>query len=318
MRSWYCVLIPLVSLCFALPVHGKERWLFIGDSITQAGHYVDYIETWFLLNEADAPEIISLGLSSETISGLSEPGHPFPRPYIHNRLSRVLERVLPDRVIACYGMNCAIYHPWSDERFAAYRAGVEKLIGEVEAIGADLVLLTPPPFASRIYPQSGPAAGDPHGYGHPAANYGDVLAGYAAWIMSLDARKGVRVIDIRPGLDRFMEASYPREPVHPNPFGHELMAESFLRGLGRETGSTVLETGASDREADPRWVALHGLVRQQRETWDQSLLNDIGHGNPHAMERLGLPLPLAEDKVREINAQIDALVSSDQGAAEMR
>lgn len=310
MRRWSRILFPLVSFCFALPVHGKERWLFIGDSITQAGHYVDHIETWLLLNEADAPAVMSLGLSSETISGLSEPGHPFPRPYIHNRLSRVLARVQPDTVIACYGMNCAIYHPWSDQRFAAYRAGVEKLIAEVKAIGADLILLTPPPFASRVYPQSGPAEGESFGYASPAANYGDVLAGYAAWIMSLDQREGVRVIDIRPGLDRFMEASYPREPVHPNPFGHELMGESFLRGLGKETGSKLLETGINDRETDSRWQVLHDLVRQQRETWDQSLLNDIGHGNPHAMERLGMPLPEAEEKVREIDAQIGALISS--------
>jgi hypothetical protein len=29
---------------------------------------VDYIKTWLLLNEADPPEIINPGLSSETVS----------------------------------------------------------------------------------------------------------------------------------------------------------------------------------------------------------------------------------------------------------
>lgn len=293
-------------------MQAKERWLFIGDSITQAGHYVDHVETWLLLNEPDAPEIIDLGLSSETVSGLSEPGHPFPRPYVHNRLERVLERVKPDLVIACYGMNCAIYHPWSDERFAAYRAGIEKFIEEVHASGADLILLPPLPFASRIHTKPTPEEGEPFGYRTPAANYGDVLAGYAAWIMSLGNRDGIRVIDLRPGLDRYMEASYPREPVHPSPYGHELMAEAFLRGMGKETGSRILETGVSDRGNDPRWDALYDLVRQQRETWDQSLLNDIGHGNPGVMERLGMSLAEAEKKLEAINVEIADLLSTER------
>lgn len=306
-RSGAFRLILLLSL--GLSVSARDRWLFIGDSITQAGHYVDHIETWMLLNESEAPEIVDLGLSSETISGLSEPGHPFPRPYVHDRLARVLDRVQPDLVVACYGMNCAIYHPWSDERFAAYRAGVEKLIAAVHATGAELILLPPPPFASRIHEQPAPAEGESHGYTRPAKNYGDVLAGYAAWIMSLGDRDGVRVINIRPGLDRFMAASYPREPVHPSAFGHELMAEAFLRGLSRETGSALLETGISDRANDPRWEALHDLVRQQRETWDQSLLNDIGHGNPGVRDRLGQPLPEARERVKPIDAAIAALLA---------
>lgn len=52
-------------------VEAKERWLFIGDSITYAGHYTDYVETWLLLNEVDAPEIVNLGLGSEAVSELS-------------------------------------------------------------------------------------------------------------------------------------------------------------------------------------------------------------------------------------------------------
>ena len=38
-----------------------QRWLFLGDSITQAGAYVDIIEATFLLSERQAPEIIDLG-----------------------------------------------------------------------------------------------------------------------------------------------------------------------------------------------------------------------------------------------------------------
>ena len=37
-------------------------------------------------------EVFSLGLPSETCIGLSEPDHPWPRPNVHERLGRALER----------------------------------------------------------------------------------------------------------------------------------------------------------------------------------------------------------------------------------
>eukprot|EP01034_Spumella_vulgaris_P046802 gene46802-58368_t len=71
-----------------------QRILILGDSITYGGNYVDFIET---VIQTRAPEwrgeIISVGLSSETVSGLSEAGHAggkFPRPDLHERLARVL------------------------------------------------------------------------------------------------------------------------------------------------------------------------------------------------------------------------------------
>ena len=69
------------------------------------------------------------------MSGLSEAGHAggkFPRPDIHERLDRVLATVKPDLVFACYGMNCGIYLPLDDKRFAAYQAGIRKLREKVE------------------------------------------------------------------------------------------------------------------------------------------------------------------------------------------
>lgn len=128
---WYVLLVGVAYGTLTDSRQGgyvNRRWLFLGDSITQNGTYVDYIETWLLLNEPDAPEIIDLGLSSETVSGHSEPDHPFPRPDLHQRLDKVLKRTKPKRVIACYGMNCGIYHPFSKARFNAYKEGIRKLI----------------------------------------------------------------------------------------------------------------------------------------------------------------------------------------------
>lgn len=310
MKIKYRLLLTVTLLCTVHASQARERWLFLGDSITQAGHYTDYIETWMLLNESDAPEIINLGLSSETVSGLSEPDHPFPRPYLHTRLDRVLERIKPDLVIACYGMNCGIYHPFSEERFKAYQTGINKLVTDAQAIGAKVILLTPPPYAGRVKPRTPPAEGENFGYKTPAANYNDVLSSYGDWILSLNGKESIRAFSIRPPIEQFMEKCYPKEPIHPNDYGHELMAEAFLQALEQETGSELLETGISPRSNDLQWNKLIGLVKQQRLTYDRALLNDIGHGNQFVMKKNVLPVEQAEEKSKTFDIAIKELVQN--------
>ncbi|MDF7806599.1 SGNH/GDSL hydrolase family protein [Pontiellaceae bacterium B12219] len=288
-----------------IPSQAQERWLFLGDSITQAGHYTDYIETWMLLNEADCPEIINLGLSSETVSGLSEPEHPFPRPCLHTRLDRVLECTKPDVVIACYGMNCGIYHPFSEERFAAYQAGINKLISDAQAIGAEVILLTPPPYNG----EGSPGRTENFSYKHPTVGYNDVLAAYADWILSLDGKNGIRAFTVRPALEKFSRKSYGSDPIHPKNYGHELMAEAFLQAMGKQTGSDLLQTGVSPHTGDEQWNALFKLVEQQRLTYDRALLNNIGHGNPNVLKKKTLPLPEAEEKSKAIDSEIQSVIA---------
>ena len=110
---------------------GVKRVVFLGDSITYAGGYVDILEAAFRVEHPGrAVEFINIGLPSETVSGLSEPGHAggaFPRPTVHERLDRILAKAKPDLIVACYGMNCGMYYPLSDERFAKYCEGMELL-----------------------------------------------------------------------------------------------------------------------------------------------------------------------------------------------
>ncbi len=56
-------------------------------------------------------------------------GDRFPMPCLFERLGRLLDKVKPDMVFACYGMNCGIYPPLDDVRFGAFQSGV-KLGGE--------------------------------------------------------------------------------------------------------------------------------------------------------------------------------------------
>ncbi|MBN1561909.1 lipolytic enzyme, partial [candidate division KSB1 bacterium] len=63
------------------------RIAFLGDSITQDGRYVTIFEYELFKRFPRADiDVISVGLSSETVSGLTEPDHPYPRPNAHERL----------------------------------------------------------------------------------------------------------------------------------------------------------------------------------------------------------------------------------------
>jgi hypothetical protein len=118
----------------------SHRIVFLGDSITAAGQYVAYFDSWLVSRRTEqTPTVIDAGLPSETVSGLSEEGHAggkFPRPDLSERLKRVLVVTKPDLVIACYGINCAIYEPFDEGRFKKYQEGIEHVKAQVEAAGA--------------------------------------------------------------------------------------------------------------------------------------------------------------------------------------
>src|SRR5262249_53434504 len=154
-----------------------------------------------------------IGLPSETCSGLSEPGHAqgqFPRPDLHERLDRVLARSKPNLVVACYGMNCGIYHPFSAQRFAKYQEGIRFIRERAAAVGAKVLHLTPPvfdpvPIQGRTLP-AGLAE-----YRQPYEGYDDVLTRYSEWLLSQRA-EGWDVVDIHRPMKLFLAKERERDP----------------------------------------------------------------------------------------------------------
>ena len=226
--------------------------LFLGDSITQAGGYVRAIDaTLAKQNPANPPHVINHGRSSETVSDLSEAYHPGRRPCLFARLDAELAQNKPDWVVACYGINDGIYHPFNQQRLAAYQAGMATLIKKVNAAGARLILLTPPPYANPGPPfPAGTAAAaqekllekanaeaeveadkDPNKFGYrtPYAYYDQVLARYCKWLLTLDGHDGVHVVDLRTPMLAKAKETHGGDPIHPNDLGHSIMAEAFLK-----------------------------------------------------------------------------------------
>jgi lysophospholipase L1-like esterase len=215
-----------------------HRVVFIGDSITYYGGYIDDIEAYVLTRDTNSTiTFLNLGQSSETVSGLSEPGHAggkYTRPDMHTRLAAVLEKTKPDLVVADYGMNDGIYQPFSDGHFQKFKDGMVWLHDAVIASGAKIVHVTPSPFdpigSTRPLTDDGAK-----GFSAPYRNYNDVLDKYSAWLVS-QRTNGWDVVDIHTPMNAFLAErrktnphyTFTRDGVHPDAIGHWLMAREIL------------------------------------------------------------------------------------------
>lgn len=282
-----------------------KRILFLGDSITYSGQYIEFIEAALIEAHPERIyEIINCGLPSETVSGLSEPGHAggqFPRPDLHERLDRVLAKVKPDLVVVCYGMNDGIYMPLAEERFAAFRNGMTKVHDKAVAAGAKVIHLTPPvfdpvPIANRVDRSGSP--------GKMFADYDQVLASYGQWLLEQRTTKGWQVLDVHWAMTAALVEGRKTNPkfnfagdgVHPNEAGHLVMALPLLRVWGVEAKAGQTNGVAGD---------ILKQVRIKQRTLKDAWLRETGHLRPGMAK--GLPLAEAQEKAAEADRKARAI-----------
>ncbi|HUU11952.1 MAG TPA: SGNH/GDSL hydrolase family protein [Phycisphaerae bacterium] len=235
---------------------GGETIVFFGDSITQGGAYVEYVDA-FLATRMPGQEfhIVNSGISSETISGTSETDHHPRRPWAHERFDRDVAAHKPQILVACFGMNDGNYHPFERLRFEKYQAGVRLLMERCHKIECRLILLTPPPFDPYRR-----GAGDPnateYGYKFAAVDYDTTLEAYSQWLLGL-RREGYLVADVHTATNEHLRARrrtkvsffLAGDAVHPNATGHWLMAQTLLEAIGVPAAAGEVEIDAAKAEA---------------------------------------------------------------------
>ncbi len=288
-------------------LHAK-RIAVLGDSITYGGEWLELAEAVVRRHHnVRCPRFFNLGLPSETVSGLSEEGHAggaFPRPDLNERLQRVLEKVRPDLIVACYGMNDGIYFPLSEERFAKFRDGMRRLHETAAKAGVRVIHLTPPvfdpvPLAGKTLP-----AGLDR-YPQPFEGYDSVLAAYGDWLLS-QRKVGWEVVDIHGPMRRFLDEARRADPsfrlsgdgVHANGQGHWLMAREFVRSLGfAEEEDLGPLPGPGLSESGPLGQ-IRVLQRLEKDAW----LTHVGHKRPGMSA--GRPMAEVETEALKIRSAL--------------
>lgn len=307
MRSYIISLLTL--LLFSVSGYAQDSYqipektkkiLFLGNSITYAGHYVNFIETYLTLSHPEKKyELINVGLPSETVSGLSEDGHAkgaFPRPDLRERLDRVLAETKPDLVLSCYGMNDGIFQPFNEKRFAKYKKGIKWLHNKITKLGVPVIHLTPPIYDAR----KGKA-------------YANVLDIYAAWLESFRYTEGWKVIDLHWAMRKHLENKreedssfvFANDGVHPNRIGHWIMAREVLLGLGEKDVKTA-ETAEQAFASFEKGKAVLKLVEKKQKIMKDAWLTHTKHKRPRMA--VGLPLEEALAESQKIDNQIMSLL----------
>ncbi len=303
--AWLCLLVSqfatAVRAADSAPMFaGVKQVVFLGDSITYSGAYVETIEAYVVTRFPErAVEFIDVGLPSETVSGLSEDGHAggqFPRPDLHERLDRVLAQLKPDWVIACYGMNDGIYLPFDEGRFAKFREGIQRLRDKCAAAGAKILHVTPPTF-------------DEVKGGHPG--YSNTLDRYSDWLLG-QRSAGWDVVDLHGPMNRYLAEQRRKDPnfflagdgVHCGDVGHWIIARQILLHLGAKDLADA-DGPKAMLAAYPSGDALLKLIEQRQRMMKDTWLTTIGHQRPGMSK--GLPLAEAQARAEKVSAQIKKL-----------
>jgi lysophospholipase L1-like esterase len=280
-----------------------RRIVFLGDSITAAGVYVACFDAWLAAQKDTAPHhVIDAGLASETVSGLSEEGHAggqFPRPDLAERLARVLALTRPDLVIACYGINCGIYEPFDEGRFALYQRGMKNLKQAVEECGARFIVITPPFYDDQRLPKS--------------FSYNDVLDRYSEWLIKR-RKEGWHVVDLHGPMTREVaqrretapDFTFQPDGVHPNEAGQWFVARQLINWFGDEK-SAAAETPQDMLASLGVPVDVLKLAQQRVNLLRDSYVGTAGHKRPGIAK--GLPVPEAEQQARDLTTEIEKLLS---------
>jgi lysophospholipase L1-like esterase len=291
---------PTVSL-----LNPSDRIIFLGDSNTYAAGYIDLLDAYFRLHQPQLKlELLNLGLPSETACGLSEPDHPYPRPDVHERIDRVLEKTKPNVVFICYGMNDGIYHPFSDERFQAYQAGILDIVKRAQGCGAR-VLMTPPPFDPLPMKKTGKlrsADADQFAYFAIFEGYDDVLQKYADWIMKQGDAVDL-VIDLHTPFNQVLAEKRKTKPdytmsgdgVHFNQDGHTILATEILNQLGYSPQLKFVP-------------AYFKLVAERQHLLRDAWVTHCGHQRPDTPQ--GKPLDEATSLAADLETKIADFISA--------
>lgn len=289
-----------------------KKILFMGDSITDGGVHVAIVDTYLILNNQYGKYLIdNIGLCSETVCGLTEEHHAFPRPNVNDRMEGILKTFEPDFAIIMYGMNDAIYKPFVEENAKQFREGLDKVIKALKQRSIAVKLCTPPCFdkhssRSKLLSREESLSGMEGIY----IDYNDTLKQYADIIKSEYASRVDCIIDVYTATNDYIAARRQTNPnynsgdgVHPNLEVNYVMANCVLtEGLG-------VTEGISPLHKDKIFNKLFTNVYKRDSLVHKHYKETIGHCLPWKDRHL--PMDKLKKVINKLNIKISAIAGMD-------
>jgi lysophospholipase L1-like esterase len=204
-----------------------NRVCFIGDSITAQNRYVALIADHYKTNfPQEDIKFFNCGISGGTASLLMKYFDEDVRPH------------KPTHIFIMLGVNDsnrdALFLSNTKERdmqlkkaYENFKTNFSKLCQMAVAEGAELTVLTPPPYAEYQ-----PSEREVHKGGFK------LILKYADYIKNHCEEKGYRVFDIHTFIAEQTKTNilYNDDRIHPNDLGHYYIAKCFLKNQGLEIG----------------------------------------------------------------------------------
>ncbi len=265
--------------------------VFIGDSITDGGTYPAIAEAFAIAGGFLEYDFLNLGVSSENASGLTEKGHPFPRPNILNRIDRITSLVEGEWAVVMYGENDGIYQPFSQERFDLYKKGITEVCEKLKKSGFKVALMTPTPFDPLSFRGKLSIEEEVH-YGSVCADYERVMEKYARWILA--EGPGDKIIDIHGAVSEYLAFRRRTDPgfktgdgIHQGNEGNYIIAGEVLKSLFGIDIGTYGETP---------FPYIYKYVRKKSGYTHRFYKEFIGHENPYKEKKLSQSKFISEKK----------------------
>jgi lysophospholipase L1-like esterase len=294
----------LALLCVALPdaaqdhpfyLSKDDRVVFYGDSITEQGRYIAFIETYVATR---FPELnvrfVNSGWSGDWVVG-GGGGR------IDERLARDVVANKPTVATFMLGMNDAAYQDFDQAFFDVYAKGYVHLLDTLRQSSPNLriTLLEPSPFDDVTRPPQ---------YALRDGGYNKVIVRYGQFVRELARHQHVEVIDMNAPLVAVLEKARLADPVlaekiipdriHPSAAGGLVMAAAILESWNSPAVVSAVEIDASrarvERQSNTR---ITELQRKPILSWTQ--------------EDNALPMPFdAEDDVLALVLRSSHIVES--------
>lgn len=277
--------------------------VFIGDSITDGGSFISITEAFARINgRDDFDKYINLGVSSENTTALTEPGHPFPRPCIFNRLNSLLKNVSGEWAVVMYGENDAVYQPFDESRFDLYKRGITKLVDELHKASFKVALLTPTPFDAISF-NGNLSYEDTCPFGSVYADYNAVMQKYAEWIINCGIAD--KTVDVYNPITQFLfrkrnkDSSFKTgDGIHQGREGNFIIAKAVL--------SAVFDLNIGTYESTPL-PAVYKLIAERSNLYHRYYKELVGHDNPYKEKKISYDRLIK--RVARLDKKIDKTLS---------